>query len=121
MALLPGSRAARRVSLAFGDPIPCPAVTFVEREIRSSPFSEDLRCDLDWDQWERLSRREGSFVFDPGVLMLHRIHPGSETTRVLSANGRRREDEILFRRFWPGSVARALTGLYARSERSNEL
>ena len=121
MALLPGSRAARRLSLAFGDPICCPSVTYVRERVGDFRFSRELKCDLDWDAWERLSREKGSFAFTPEVLMLHRIHPDSETSRILKDNARTEEDLRMFRRFWPEGIARQLAALYARSERSNRL
>ncbi len=121
MRLLPGVRAARRLSLAFGDSICCPSVTYVTERLGDFRFSRELRCDLDWDAWERLSRERGSFAFTPEVLMLHRIHAGSETTQILGENGRTGEDLELFRRFWPEGLARRLAALYASSEKSNRL
>jgi hypothetical protein len=84
-------------------------------------FSREFSCDLDWDAWERLSRERGSFVYTPEALLLHRIHPGSETTRQLENSTRRGEDLAMFRRFWPDRPAGALARLYALSERSNRL
>ncbi|MBQ3276960.1 MAG: glycosyltransferase family 2 protein [Oscillospiraceae bacterium] len=121
MRLMPGVRAARRLSLAFGDPICCPSVTYVRERMADFRFSRELRCDLDWDAWERLSREKGSFVFSPEVLMLHRIHDDSETSRILGENARRAEDYQMFRRFWPEGAARRLADLYAASEKSNRL
>ena len=84
-------------------------------------FSRDFRCSLDWDAWERLSRERGSFVGTPETLLLHRIHPDSETTRQLENSARRGEDLRMFRRFWPDGPAQILARLYAHSERSNRL
>ena len=121
MELLPGSRRARRLSLAFGSGICCPSVTYVTEKMGDFRFSRELRCDLDWDAWERLSRERGRFVGTPEVLLLHRIHPDSETTRLLENSARRGEDLRMFRRFWPEGPAGILARLYAHSERSNRL
>ena len=121
MRLLPGVRAARRLSLALGDPICCPSVTYVKERMGDFRFSRELRCDLDWDAWERLSREEGSFAFTPEVLLLHRIHPNSETSHILGENARVTEDLRMLRRFWPEGIARTLSKLYAGSEKSNRL
>jgi len=121
MRLFPGSVAARRLSLAFGDSLCCPSVTYVRDIMRAHPFRDDFRCDLDWQQWEILSRKRGEFVFCPEALVLHRIHPASETSRVLSRNARRAEDLAMFRVFWPEGIARFLAARYARSEESNKL
>ena len=121
MRLLPGSVRARRLSLAFGDSICCPSVTYVREIALAHPFREELRCSLDWQQWETLSREQGSFVFCGEALVLHRIHPDSETSRVLAHSSRQAEDLATFRAFWPEKTARFLAARYAKSEESNRL
>ena len=121
MALFPYPRWSRRLSLAFGDPICCPSVTFVRDRALEHPFDDSFACDLDWAEWETLSRERGSFAFSPRTLVLHRIHPASETSRILADHRRSAEDYRLFCRFWPERIARRLTALYAASEKSNEL
>ena len=42
-------------------------------------------------------RKKGSFVYVPEILMLHRIHEDSETTKQLEADGQRfQEDYAIF-------------------------
>ena len=121
MRLFPDSIAARRASLAFGDSLCCPSVTYIAKVIRRHPFREELRCSLDWQQWETLSWEKGTFAFCPEALVLHRIHPDSETSRVLSNSARQAEDLQVYRAFWPEGIARFLARQYARSEESNRL
>lgn len=121
MRLLPGTVAARRLTLAFGDPICCPSVTYVKARTDEYPFSPDYRADLDWQQWERLSKLKGSFAFCAKPLMCHRIHEESETSSVIGNTGRGGEDYEMFRKFWPEKIAAGLANLYAGAEKSNDL
>lgn len=118
--LAPNSTAARRLSLAFGSPICCPSVTYRREIVAAYPFEDGFKSNLDWQQWERLSRLDGSFVYCHTPLMCHRIHEGSETSRLLENDLRRAEDYAMFRHFWPRWVAKPLTKLYAASYRSNQ-
>jgi hypothetical protein len=105
--------AAKRRLLRFGCAIPCPSVT-----LRAEPalrFREDLKVNLDWDAWLRLAVQPGAFAYARHTLMLHRIHPGSETSDAIRAGVRAREDLMMFQSLWPAPVARVLAGLYALS------
>ena len=118
---LQGSRFIRRRILSLGSPIGCPAVTYVQEKVGENPFSTEMKVSLDWDQWERLSRKRGDFVYCRNCLMSHRIHGDSATTALIADNARNREDLEMFQRFWPEGIARFLAGRYAKSEDSNEL
>ena len=116
-----GSTLAKRLALCLGDPICCPAVSFNLEKIALPLFEQGMTTNLDWQTWEKLSRQKGRFAYDPRPLMLHRIHPDSTTSQVLGEGGRTAQDEAMFRKFWPGPIARVLTRLYASSEKSNNL
>ncbi len=115
------SERVRRMALSLGSSICCPSVTLAVQNCPSPPFRTAMQCNLDWDTWERFTRREGDFVYVPRVLMHHRIHEGSATTALIENNVRSDEDLEMFRRFWPAPVAKALHRMYARSAASNEL
>lgn len=117
---LQASRFVRRRVLSFGSPICCPSVTIVTSNVPMPLFSSSLKCDLDWQAWERVSRLEGSFLYDPNILMHHRIHEDSETTALIQDNTRTREDMLMFELFWPRPIARLLGRIYASSQKSNE-
>ena len=124
LRLFPGlghTRWAKRRSIAYGDAICCPSVSFNLNRIRLPLFKSGMSSDLDWQAWERLSRQEGRFVYDPDVLMLHRIHEGSATTGILGDGERRWQDLSMFRLFWPKPIAALLARLYSGSEKSNSL
>lgn len=116
-----GSRLIKRLVLSFGCPICCPSVVFVKERIEKEPFTAGFLSNEDWEAWERLSRKKGQFIYVPKPLVGHRIHEGSETTRLIGDEVRGGEDYEMFRKFWPPVIARGLTRLYASGEKSNEL
>ena len=113
------SRVVRRRILSIGSAICCPSVTYVKAKTGDTIFSTEMKVSLDWDQWEKQSRKKGAFVYSPKVLMLHRVHEGSETTRLIADHTRSQEDLEMFRRFWPEGIAKWLETRYAKSEESN--
>ena len=119
--LFRNSRFMRRRVLSLGNPVCCPAVTYVKDRIGDAPFSTEMKVSLDWDMWERQSRKRGGFVYSPRHLMQHRVHAGSETTHMIENSRRREEDLEMFRRFWPEGMARRIAAWYSRSEDSNRI
>ena len=113
------SRVVRRRILSIGSAICCPSVTYVKAKTGDTIFSTEMKVSLDWDQWEKQSRKKGAFVYSPKVLMLHRVHEGSETTRLIADRTRGKEDLEMFERFWPRPIAKQLEKRYAKSEQSN--
>ena len=111
----------RRRSLSMGNAICCPAVTYVRDLILESPFNTDFSCDLDWAQWEKLSKLEGSFLYIDEPLMCHRIHQESETSAMIGTSKRAEEDYQMFCKFWPKPIAAFIEKFYASSEQSNDL
>ena len=110
----------KRSCLAFGDAICCPAVTFVKNNIPFKDiFSTNMKLDIDWYAWERLSLLKGRFLYINDLLMGHRIHKDSETTNGISNNIRTKEDYIMYCKFWPRFIAKIITTLYKKSEKSN--
>jgi glycosyltransferase involved in cell wall biosynthesis len=116
-----GSRFVRRRILSLGSPICCPSVTFVKSNCPEQIFQHGFRSNEDWQAWELLSRRNGSFVYCKKRLMYHRIHEESATTQILGDNARGAEDIIMFEKFWPTPIAHFIAKLYGTSEKSNDL
>ena len=119
--LFQGNGFMKHRTLALGDPICCPAVTYNLKKIKRPLFETGMTTNLDWQTWERLARLPGRFAYERRPLMLHRIHESSTTSRVLGEGGRRAQDRAMFKKFWPAPVAALLTRVYALSEKSNEL
>lgn len=110
----------KRNLIRFGSPIPCPAVCYNRARIGCFSFDPTFKINLDWDAWERLSRRDGAFTSVPEIHMAHRIHEDSETTRGIMTSRRMDEDLLLFKRLWPVLVARLILCLYTFSYASNK-
>lgn len=111
----------RRRALSFGDPICCPAVTFNKVNCPNPPFLTDMKCDLDWGTWERLSLLKGGFFYNSDILMRHRIHEESTTSSLIVDNTRYNEDLEMLKRFWPAPIAKLINYFYKQSENSNAL
>ena len=109
----------KRSALRFGCAISCPSVTFVNKNCPKNVFSSDLKCNIDWVAWEKLSKEKGYFYFIPKCLMGHRIYSESTTSEVLKNDGRSIEDYKMFCKFWPSFIAKILTKVYKNAEKSN--
>lgn len=121
IGILQKSRWMRRRILALGNPICCPAVSYCKDNLGDFAFSDQFKCDLDWDAWERISRMDGAFVYCSKVLMDHRIHQESTTTELIENSVRYQEDLEMYRRFWPQWMAEFLMKYYSKSQDSNQI
>ena len=97
------------------------AVTFVKDNVPNPVFAHGFRSNEDWEAWEMLSKLDGAFLYSKKVGMYHRIHEGSETSIIIGDNARTTEDLVMFKKFWPAPIAKLIAGVYASSEKSNEL
>ena len=112
----------KRNTIRFGNSICCPAVTFVNHNIKINDiFITPMKSNVDWYAWENLSRQKGAFVFVNKQLMGHRVHSESETSKTIEANKRTIEDLEMFDKFWPHSFSVILSKLYKNSEKGNSL
>ena len=58
------SRFVRRRILSFGSAICCPAVTLVKSMVPEGLFEDNMKSNIDWQAWERLSKNKGAlFMF----------------------------------------------------------
>lgn len=64
----------KRLILSMGNPICCPAVTYVKDNLPEKVFRVGYKSNIDWEAWERLSRMSGEFVYTGKKLMGHRVH-----------------------------------------------
>lgn len=113
------SRFTRRRILSLGSAICCPSVSFNLQRLRKPIFESTMKCDLDWQAWEKISKQNGAFYYDSTILMRHRIHEESETTHLIEDNTRGREDLEMLNKFWPSCVARLIYRMYSISQKSN--
>ena len=111
----------KRKVLKYGDAISCPSVTFVKKNVPKEIFACDLKCNIDWYAWEKLSKREGYFYYINKPLMGHRIYGGSTTTEIINDNKRTKEDYFILCKFWPKWIAKIIAKVYSYSEKSNNV
>ncbi len=112
---------ARRRAMSIGSSICCPAVTLNRRNCPNPPFVVGMKSNLDWDTWETISRMPGGFYYSTDILMYHRIHEESTTTKLIQSSVRGDEDLLMLERFWPKPVARFLYRFYSKGQASNSL
>lgn len=110
----------KRFSLCFGNPIGCPAVTFNRKKIGLPLFEYEFKCDIDWHAWEKLSKKNGSFIYVSKQLMGHRVHDESTTTELINDRTRTKEDLEMFKRFWPNFIAKFINKFYVKAEKNNQ-
>ena len=115
------SKFIRRRVLSLGNCICCPAVTYVADVVGEKPFTNDYLSNIDWQQWEMLSKKKGSFVYNKKPLMCHRIHEESTTTEIIGDSKRTLEDFDMFCKFWPRWIAKIIAKAYANSEKSTNV
>ena len=105
--------------LSIGCPVPAPSVMFNREKLNDFTFSEQFSINMDWEAWYRMTKMKGRFVYVKKKLLKHRIHAESATTFGIKENLRQKEDLIMFKKFWPGFIAKLLSRFYARSYKSN--
>ncbi len=118
---LSGCKFVRRRVLSLGNPICCPAVTYVKANLPEVVFQPGMTSNSDWQAWEMMSKRDGRFVYVPKPLMGHRIHEESTTSAIIGDNKRQQEDLEVLKLFWPEPVAKLIEKFYAGSEKSNSI
>ena len=111
----------RRRILSMGSAICCPSVTIVKKNVSLPVFENNMKSNIDWQAWEKLSRGKGEFAYISSALMLHRIHRDSTTSQLLEKDQRRSEDLYMYRKFWPEWIAGIIEHFYQAAEKSNEI
>lgn len=111
----------KRLVIRFGNPVCCPATTYVKAKFTGNPFEVRFSSNVDWMMLERMSRTKGSFCYLARVGMYHRIHEKSTTTEIIGGDIRWREDYEMFRKFWPAWFAKMIVRVYRLSEKSNNV
>lgn len=110
----------RRWVLRFGTAISCPAVTFVQANVPKEKFSREMKCNVDWYAWEKLSKLNERFIFINKKLMGHSVDKSTTTTQIIHEGIRTKEDLEMLEKFWPNKIAKFINKFYVKSEESNE-
>jgi glycosyltransferase involved in cell wall biosynthesis len=109
----------KKLTLRFGNPICCPAVTYNMDKLKDFKFDATYGYVLDWYAWFELANKKGTFVFINRKLVKHRIHDSSETTAQLSTGLRAKEELLLFELMWGRILAKLIAKLYKLGHRNN--
>lgn len=118
---LSGLTYLKRNTIRYGNSISCPAVTYVQANCPTQIFNLKMKCDIDWEAWERLSKRKGKFIYINKKLMGHRIDTTTTTSDIINQGIRTKEDLIIFEKFWPKKIAKLINKLYKKSEKNNNI
>jgi len=108
----------KKAILSFGNPICCPSVMYNKEEIGFMKFSNNFKVSLDWNQWLKLAKREGSFVYIRKKILCHRIHSETASSLTISNLKRKKEDEIIFKTIWPPFLAKIFVNVYFMASKS---
>ena len=93
----------------------------MKERLGDSIFDTTYKNSCDYETWVDLAERDGSFVYVPKKLLLHRIYAESATTLNLSENIRKAEDQEILSTLWPKPIASMINNVYALSEKSNKI
>ncbi len=107
-------RFIRKLTLAFGNTINCPSVTYNKALIREPIFTSDLKFALDWDTFYKIYKRKGKVKYIPKKLISFRIHDASTTASWIHANTRQIEDTVMFQKFWPKPIVKIIMKFYVK-------
>lgn len=102
-------------SLAFGNSINCPSVTYNKKRLGKNIFTSKLKFGLDWDTFLKIARKKGISLYIPRKLVKYRIHDDATTKEFIVNNKRQEEDLIMFRKIWPGWIAKLIMKVYVKS------
>ena len=103
------------MSLAFGNSINCPSVTYNKKLLGETVFTSKLKFGLDWDTFLKIARKKGISLYIPHKLVKYRIHDGATTKKFILDDKRQEEDLIMFCKIWPKWIAKLIMKVYVRS------
>jgi len=107
-------RFIRKLTLAFGNTINCPSVTY-NLELLSQPiFTSDLDYCLDWDTFLKIYSYKGKIGYIDIPLIYFRIHDGATSKEYVNNNKRYKEDKIMFNKFWPKWITKIIMKFYIK-------
>lgn len=115
------SKFIKRRILSLGAAICCPSVTINTKIAGKVPYKTELKCDLDWDTWDKMTQYDANFLYIPKELMQHRIHEESETSNLIENNVRLEEDLLMLKRYWPTPIAKFIMKFYKKAVETNKM
>ncbi|MBQ9610735.1 MAG: glycosyltransferase family 2 protein [Lachnospiraceae bacterium] len=102
-------------TLAFGNSICCPSVTYDKKTLGDDIFSSALKFNIDWDTFYKLAYMKGKFIYNNRILMYYRIHDDATSKEFIDNNGRIDEDIYMFDKFWPHFITKFIMKFYTKA------
>lgn len=109
------SKGMRKLTLAFGNSICCPAVTYNKKRLGSTIFDSEFKFCIDWDTFLKYAEADGHFVYVDRPLVQYRIHDGATSKEFIVDHRRITEDTAMFRKFWPAPVVKVIMAFYKKA------
>lgn len=103
------------VSLAFGNTINCPSVTYNKKLLGDTIFTSELKFSLDWDTFLKIAKKKGICLYVPHRLVKYRIHDNATTKKFIVNNERQKEDVTMFNKIWPNWISKLIMKIYVKS------
>lgn len=103
------------MSLAFGNSISCPSVTYNRKYSGDKPFTSELKFGLDWDTFLKFARQKGRFNYLDKPLIFYRVYDGATTKQFIVDNTRQREDVYMFNQIWPSFITKIFMKVYVKA------
>lgn len=104
----------RKLTLAFGNTINCPSVTYNKTLVGEPIFTSNLKFALDWDTFYKIYKQKGKVKCIPKKLISFRIHDASTTASWIHNKTRQIEDTIMFQKFWPKPIVKLIMKFYVK-------
>lgn len=107
-------RFTRKFTLAFGNTINCPAVTYNVKLLDTPIFTSNLKFGLDWDTFLKIYSKKGRIYYTSKPSIYYRVHDEATSKSFIVNNKRYDEDVIMFRKFWPNWIVKIIMKFYVK-------
>jgi glycosyltransferase involved in cell wall biosynthesis len=101
--------------LSLGNSICCPAVTYRKSKLGNSFFTSELKFNIDWDTFYKISEMEGAFLYVDKPLTYYRVHDGATSKEWIVDHKREKDDIYMFRKFWPNWLVNIIMHFYKKA------
>lgn len=105
----------KRAVLCLGNAICCPTVSYNKQRLGASVFTSPLKYNIDWDTFVKLADVDGAFVYADKPLTFYRVHSGSTSKEWIENHMRERDDQYMFRKFWPEWMVKIIMLFYKKA------
>ena len=102
------------MSLAFGNSINCPSVTYNKKLLGENIFTSNLKFALDWDTFLKIAKMKGISLYIPEKLINYRIHEEATTMEFINDNKRKKDDIDMFNKIWPSWITKIIMKYYIK-------